>query len=94
MDCKWLLVCRTGEGGRNEFQHKFQDSTPEKAVETARLLIRHHQAESVREFPFSPIVVKGELYRQFKKLDGAEFIQTTRGEPYVDPNLKITIPQD
>lgn len=94
MDCEYILVYRTGSGSRNEFQHKFHASTPEEAAGTAREIIKHHQSMSVREFPFAPFVVEGELYRQFQEINGAEFIKTTRGEPYVDPHLEIIIPQD
>ena len=87
MDCEYVLVYRTGPGPRNEFSHKFHATTPENAIGTAREIIKHHQAENVREFQFAPIVVKGELYRQMQELDGSEFIKTTDGRPFSTPKV-------
>ena len=78
MDCEYLLVYRTGKGVRNEFQHRFDAITPEEATETARQIINDHQLENVQEFPFAPVVVEGELYRQLEELSGAEFIKTIK----------------
>ena len=85
MDCEYILLIKIGTRSRDEISRKFHAATPEDAVGTAREIVRHHQAESVREFPFAPVVVKGELYRQFQEFDGSEFIKTTDGRPYVTP---------
>jgi len=75
MDCEYVLFYRTGPKKSDEFHHKFHAATLEDAVGTAREIIKHHQRENVAEFPFAPVAVKGELYRQMLELDGAEFIK-------------------
>jgi len=88
MDCEYILVYRTGEGEENEFSYKFHASTPDEARETARIIIKQHQDHNVRERPFAPIVVKGELYRQMVEIDGETLIITTDGRPHTQPIRK------
>lgn len=85
MDCEYILVYQMGPKPKDEFSHKFHAATPEDAVGAAREIVKHHQAENVREFPFAPVVVKGQLYRQMQELDGSEFIKTTDGRPFSTP---------
>jgi len=91
MDCEYVLICKWGS---IEIQHPIHGCTPQEAEETARLIIKTYQSQNVRSLPFAPEIVEAKLYRCVKELSGAEFVKTTRGEPYVDPNLEITIPQD
>lgn len=79
MDCEYILVYRLAYRTRsdegNELQHKFHATTPEEATETAREIIKYHQAKSERDSPLALIVVEGELYRQMQELDSREFIK-------------------
>jgi len=91
VDCEYILVYRMGRGSRNEFSHKFHATTLKEARERAQELIKHYQAENVRKFPFAPVVVAGELYRQIQELDGEKFIKTADGRSYADSLSKSTI---
>ena len=71
MDCDYVLVCKSG---LSEESVSFHETTPEEAKERARRIVFLKQKENVDEFPFSPVVVTGVLYRGFCEFDGGEFI--------------------
>lgn len=73
MDCEYVLLCRLGFG--EVVLREFHAPTPEKALEDGREIIKHYQDEVTREFPDEHHIVKGELYRQIKEIDGSEFIK-------------------
>lgn len=72
MNCDYVLVLKSE--GFVEDTFKFDASTPEEALETARLRTKQKQKEKVNEFPFAPPIVKGTLYRELAEIDGGEFL--------------------
>lgn len=87
MDCEYVLVCRIGIREGDKFYQQFHAPTPEEAVERAREIIKIHQEENVHRLPFSPVVVKGELYRQIQELDGSDFIVKVENVRTSNPTL-------
>ena len=74
MDCEYILTIRT-QGGKIHSTEQFHSATLEEAETLAVTGVKRAQADFVDAFPFAPPILKGELYRQIKEIDGSQFLE-------------------
>ena len=71
---KYILVC-IEKLGHHEQTFSIDDASTEKeAIEKAKKIVIEKQREEVEKFPFSPLIIKGILYKKIHKIDGKNYI--------------------
>ena len=72
----WYVLMCGPEWNPHESSRPFQAETPLEAEDTARKIIAQRQKEVLEALPGAPYIVKGVLFRQALKLDGAELLKS------------------